>query len=170
MNRSGLVLSAACLVAGLGMNGQASAVTVTRNYLSHGTANCQSALPVFDGNIRKRPMALANEGTATAFVTCDVESINNSATGFTAAGVFFTNRAGTAGVTVNCSLVDGAFAATGTFPKASPAIAVGSSSAITWSTADNSGANFMAPAISCALPPGVDISLVQFVYPEDVGA
>jgi hypothetical protein len=148
----------------------ADAATTSRNYLSHGTANCQSALPVFDVNIRKRPYAVANEGDAGAFVTCDSESINNGGTGFTGVGMFFRNRAGTDGVTINCTLVDAVFTPLETFPKTSAAIPAGATGAIQWTAAgDNAGANFLAPAVSCILPPGVDISFTNFIYPEEIG-
>lgn len=171
MNRHSFVPGSLVLAVGMAMSGQASAVTVTRDYLSHGTANCQSALPVFDGNVRKRPMAVANEGTTTAFITCDSESINNTGTGFTEVAVYLRNRAGAAGITVGCTLVEGAFIATGSFPKTSGAIpGAGGTSQIIWTIADNANNVFVSPAVSCALPPGVDISLMQFKYAEDVGA
>lgn len=31
---------------------------------------CQPALPAYEGQIRKRPLAVQNEGEATAFITC----------------------------------------------------------------------------------------------------
>ena len=34
-------------------------------------AACLSALPRFDRDVRKRPLAVVNEGTASAFVTCN---------------------------------------------------------------------------------------------------
>lgn len=169
MNYS-ILLGSAALAAGVLMSGNASAVTVNRAQISHGTANCQSALPVFDGNIRKRPMAVANEGTSTAYVTCDSEQIPDSGPGFTGVGVYFVNRRGADGVSVSCTLADGAFVASAFFPKTTT-IAAGASGYITWNyTADNAGAYFRAPATSCALPPGVDIALTQWVFPEDVGA
>ena len=169
MKVTSLVLGGMVVIAGTLAGGEASAVTTSRDYLSHGTAGCQSALPVFDGNIRKRPLALGNEGSNTAFVTCDSDSINNFGSGHTQVGIFFTNRAGAANVVVNCTLVDGAFTAFGSFPKSSAPIAVGATGNIIWTTADNEDANFIAPALSCALPAGVDISLVQLVYPEEIG-
>lgn len=39
---------------------------------AHATAACQSALPVFDTQIRKRPLAVQNEGDSNAFVTCSM--------------------------------------------------------------------------------------------------
>lgn len=169
MKLTSLALGAMAAIAGT-FAGDVSAATVTRDYLSHGTASCQAALPVFDGNIRKRPAALGNEGTATAFITCDTDSINNGGTGHSAVSVFFTNRAGVANVVVNCTLVDAVFTALESFPKSSAPIPAGTTAAITWSTADNEGANFVAPAVSCALPAGVDLPIVRFVYPEEVGA
>lgn len=37
--------------------------------------HCQAALPVFDGKIRKRPLAVVNEGDGNAFVTCSLSTI-----------------------------------------------------------------------------------------------
>jgi hypothetical protein len=171
MNPYSIVFASAALAAGLVMSGQASAVTVSRDYASHGTANCQASLPVFDGNLRKRPMGVANEGTTTAFITCDSENIDNLQAGNTQVGVFFRNRAGTAGITVSCTLVNGFFTASKFLPKTSSALAVGGITGITWTAAgDNGGTNFTGAAVSCGLPPGVDLSAVEYVYPEDVGA
>ena len=63
------------------MSGEARAATVYRDYLSHGSANCHSALPVEDGHIIKRPRSIANEGTVPAFITCDFDSIDNGGKG-----------------------------------------------------------------------------------------
>lgn len=170
MKNTHLAAGIAALIAMAGAAGTASAATVTRDYLSHGTANCQGALPVFETQLRKRPAALANEGTSTAFVTCDLDSINNGGTGTQAAGIFVTNRAGADGVTISCTLVDAVFTANAAFPKTSDPIAAGAIGSVNWSAAgDNAGGNFAAPAISCGLPAGVDISFVRFVYPEEVG-
>jgi hypothetical protein len=147
----------------------ASAATVVRQHVSHGTANCQSALPVFDGNIRKRPMAFANEGATNAFVTCGTESISNTGSGFSFVGVVFVNRAGAADVEVSCTLVDGVLMASGYFTK-SANVGAGGVNFIQWSGVDeNAGENFSAPALSCNLPSGVDIGMVMFEYPEEIG-
>src|SRR5690606_38287655 len=37
---------------------------------SSGSGVCAAARPAFEGRVRKRPLALQNEGTATAFVSC----------------------------------------------------------------------------------------------------
>ena len=165
-------LSLATLAIGMTMSGQADAVTVNRDYLTHGTASCQAALPVFDGKIRKRPKAIANEGTSSAFITCDFDSINNGGTGFTDIGIFFINRSGVA-KTVNCTFVDGiydvAFSPSLVKSVVMPTTTAPVSLGVTAAT-DNAGNNFTAPAISCEIPAGVEIAAVRGVYPEEVGA
>lgn len=42
-------------------------------------AVCQAALPAFEGAIRKRPLAIQNEGTTDAFVTCALNNIGYNA-------------------------------------------------------------------------------------------
>jgi len=42
---------------------------------SGAAALCQSATPSHEGALRKRPLALQNEGTATAFVTCNLVNV-----------------------------------------------------------------------------------------------
>lgn len=45
-------------------------------FISSGPVDrCQAALPVFDGKIRKRPLAVVNEGTSNAFVTCSFTTV-----------------------------------------------------------------------------------------------
>ncbi len=159
---------AAVVLGSLTLSSQVSAATALRNHFSHGTANCQSALPVFDGNIRKRPMAVANEGSSTAFITCDSENNEESFGGMQEVGVYFTNRSGANGLTVSCTLVNGVYSGT-FFPKPTAAIPAGGYGFITWTAADNGGAKFVAPAVSCGLPAGVELNYVNFVYPEEVG-
>ena len=152
------------------MSGNAAAVTIARDYLSHGTANCQSALPVFDGNIRKRPMAVANEGTSNAFVTCDADTINNGGVArYTEIVVLLINRAGVADVTVSCTAVDGFITATTFITKSSAPIPVGTPGLIQWIPTDNGGNNYRSPALNCNLPAGVDLSAIMFNYAEEVG-
>jgi hypothetical protein len=169
MTLSSITWTGIALAMGLGTSPQLSAATVVRNHFSHGTANCQSALPVFDGSIRKRPMALANEGVTTSFVTCDSENINAEDTGFHHVEIYFRNRSGNDGVAVSCTLVDGVGQASSFLPRQSNPVFIGGTAVVYWDSADNEDANFGAPAISCALPAGVDITVVAFAYSEEVG-
>lgn len=154
----------------LATSGGAAAETVVRDHYSHGTAGCQAALPVFDTSVRKRPLAFANEGTAHAFVTCDTDNFSVSSEGsFTLISMYFSN-AGANAAAFDCTLVDIAATATNYFPKSTGAIPPGGNGFILWSTSDNGGQLFRAPAISCSLPPQTRINAVGFAYREDIGA
>ena len=83
----------------------AFAVEVAIGSAIHGPDNCQAALPVFDGNIRKRPRAIANEGTAIAFITCDFEASPTALRKVLSVIVRFHN-ASAAAQSVSCTLVD----------------------------------------------------------------
>ena len=171
MNIRHLVLCATwASMACLGLGVEASAETVVRQHYSHGTASCQGALPVFDGRLRKRPLAFANEGTANAFVTCDTDSFSVASEGtFTLISMYFHNHgAGTPAIA--CTLVDVGASSTTYLPKTTGPIAPGEGSFILWAAADNGGALFRSPAISCNLPPQTQIDAVGFAYREDIGA
>ena len=148
----------------------AAANAVLRDVISHGTANCQSALPVFDGNIRKRPKALANEGSSAAFVTCDFESTPNAMSQVAVVRVFFINRSAAAR-TISCTAVFGV-GDTVLVPSNTKSItaAAGEAVELEWdANNDNGGAFYSAPALSCNLAPGVEISVVNLSYLEEIG-
>lgn len=70
----------------------APANAIDRVTISQPTNYCQTALPVFDGNVRKRPVSVQNEGTSNAFVTCSwgIEVIDGTdSTGISAVEVYF---------------------------------------------------------------------------------
>lgn len=166
-------LSVAILAAGACAAGQAQAAPITRNYLIQPAANCQGNLPNSEGNLRKRPLAIANEGTSTAFVTCGFQDINNGGTGTVSVTTWFINRS-PAPVTVNCTLVNGIWGApyfsVGFFPKSVTIAPAAPPTIIQWTAAaDNAGSNFVAPSLSCALPAQTDLSLINHVFPEEIG-
>ena len=173
MNRLSIAVGAAALVCGMGIVGSASAVVSTRDYLSHGNANCHSALPVFDANMRHRPMAFANDSTtASAFVTCDTEHMDNSnGAKFSAVGVYFTNRS-SATTSVNCTLVTGLvpFVTVKFYPKVSTSMPPGVNGLVAWDVSDNAFVKFGFPTVSCNLPPSVEINIMRFEFEEEIGA
>lgn len=75
---------------------------------SQAVARCQGALPAFETAIRKRPLAIQNEGASSSFVTCGFElDVGESITGGPlAVDVYFINN-NAAEVTVNCTAVTG---------------------------------------------------------------
>jgi hypothetical protein len=64
----------AAVLAALLVPATAAAVDEQMETAANATANCQGALPNLEGSIRKRPLAVQNEGTANAFVTCSFSS------------------------------------------------------------------------------------------------
>ncbi len=133
------------------------------NRWSNAVESCQGSLPNFEGALRKRPLAIDNEGTSPAFVTCSVAADLGSPSGVTEVAALFTNRTGVA-VTVNCTLVSGIVGPPGSpiyLPKAIP-IAANSFAVADWEkTADNGGNAFVLANLSCSLPVGTEINVVQ---------
>ena len=77
------------------------------------TDRCQSALPTFDVGLRKRPLAIQNEGSSTAFVTCsfgwnqlDEIGGGNVLQSLESVQIWFTNRSSST-VAVTCTAVYG---------------------------------------------------------------
>lgn len=148
----------------------APAATVTRNVLRMATLGCQSALPTFDTSIRKRPLAVQNEGTADAFLTCGLEGTFLAVPLSTSVGVKLRNNTASS-VDVSCTLTD---ARTGLntpiyFTRTVTLAANATDVDLSFTTADNNGTAFIYPAFSCVLPPGTGISATTQSYPEDVG-
>jgi len=166
-----VVFTSASITAPVALAGTPGAQTA-----SHPTAYCQTALPVFDGNIRKRPLAVQNEGTGPAFVTCSYPSpegrtpgnssttrvwqyvLNNSDSPVTinCTGVASTNNHAGAQYVVKSLVVD---------PGAGEQV-------INWYAADFEGSPTVFPnqgifSVSCSLPPGagVGVSYINALSP-----
>lgn len=146
--------------------GAADAATSPRNYQQNGGSACTGTLPTFEGALRKRPKAIANEGTTTAFVTCSALS-DQTGPRPTAVLAWFTNR-GAAAATVNCTMIDGdEFNGSTAFPK-SKVFAAGLFDGMVWTP---SGPTFRASvSLSCALPPGVELNFFGHSVQEEIGA
>lgn len=128
-------------------------------YLQNGAGVCKSALPVFDGNIRNRPTAISNEGTANAFVSCSaLDRIDNTSD---LVGVWIHNNLASA-TDVACTLVNGSPAdgSTEFFPR-TQSYSAGSGGYILWTAADNEDVPFARLInFSCNLPAGVELRLI----------
>ena len=137
-----LAITLAAVVAAPGL---ANAETVDRTQVQNGTGACQAALPNYEGNIRKRPLAISNEGSSPAFVSCSMKSDDyyEALNGYN--GVQLSNR-GAAEANVNCTLVAGGTVPVNTasyFPK-SIAVPAGGSVVMPWDpSADNADAPFL---------------------------
>jgi hypothetical protein len=149
----------------------ASAATIERTRVVMAAASCQSALPVFDGVVRKRPLAVQNEGSTATFITCGLEGTAFAEPHSEVIGVALTNNSD-ADATVSCTLVDGGnnianpiyLPISGLVPANSP------TTVFEWSASDNEDGAFIYPAISCRLPPGTGIKAVLQIYQEEIGS
>lgn len=145
-----------------------------RTTIATAVALCQPALPVFDGNIRKRPLAVQNEGTSNAFVSCGlIEDVSGYSSGAKTVAAYLVNT-GTTSATINCTLVSGNGRHGDSvlyFPKSATISAGDNSSLIFWSAAaDNGGVNFdQVVSVSCQLPPGTGVMQLTNAQDVDVG-
>lgn len=90
------------LAASLGMAAPGNALAETTR--QNATGMCQGALPAFDTQIRKRPLAVRNEGTQGAFVSCSLAGIDGEV--HRSVEIVFTNSTA-ATAQINCTVVSG---------------------------------------------------------------
>lgn len=140
--------------------------------LVNATGACNGALPGFEGALRKRALAIANEGSTIAFINCSVPTDGDQNPGYFDATATFVNRSA-ATATVNCTLVGGIVAEVGelfdmeppAFRSKSVTIALGAGHSLQWQRQE-----FGVPTLgrlinfSCTLPPRIEIALVGGSY------
>lgn len=148
--------------------GQVSAQAYPTMYIPAVDA-CQGALPNFEGALRKRPLGIVNQSSATTFVSCGLPRANSSESfiGFVFATV---TNGGADNADISCTLVDGFAASQGGTPVyvvKSEMVAPGAGSNLSWDTSDIGKANFDMVQLSCALPPGTEINyFIQGITPS----
>ena len=163
----GLLLAGQTLIAT-----EAEAATSQRIQASNATGFCQPALPAFDGNIRKRPLSVQNEGTATAFVTCNLPvEVRAVGLGYTRGFAYFHNT-NAAPATVTCTMVQGILGAS-LGPNIIKSITMPANTnlrIIDWDAADNGG-NLLGKvlSLSCSLPPNTGVDYLGVDFMVDVG-
>ncbi len=153
----------------------AQAVTQSRSFVQNATGACQSALPVYAGNIRNRPLAVQNEGTDAAFVNCSFMGTDRgvgSSASISDVYLYADNNTGAA-VNVTCTLIAGYSGnpSNVVLPKTLSLPANSHANLFLWTTADNGGNNYQwAINTQCLLPVGTGLSITFMYYTEDVGA
>jgi len=139
---------------------------VIYSHASQPAARCQGALPAFETAIRKRPLAVQNEGTAASFVTCGFETeIYQSLTGGPiAVDIYFTNNT-QQDQTVTCTAVTGWAGGENEFVAYEAVMAPGGDGSIFVIDEDfaNDGMATGLVALSCRLPAGTGIN-DSYVY------
>lgn len=170
--RAGILLALTTMSA---VSGDASAQYAARYLVQNPTGVCQAALPVYDGQIRKRPKAIQNEGTTPAFVTCS----------WSTQGAFGGNPSNpqslSMGFSVNdgqpdhvsCTAVLGMQGATyPTYARGTDLHSNGGARLLVWSPADFGGSGTFPSGlinVSCLLNPGVGINASEFYFEEYIG-
>lgn len=129
---------------------------------------CQGALPTYDASLRKRPLAISNEGTEPAYISCSLRAplgnLDGGGTDVVQIIVLLTNRAATA-QSVTCTVVDGVALPFPSFPPLyvpkTVEIPAGRFGVINWFDFDTTVGRFRLPNLSCALPPETEINILQ---------
>lgn len=164
-------LLATVFVAGLlGVAPQPASAT---RVVAQATAICQGALPAFETRIRKRPLALQNEGGSNAFVTCSFNNPGpNGGTSRISSVTVYLQNLSSGSRTVSCTAVNAA--AGGDTDDAlyrTKEIQVprdlDGSTALQFNAADFPGSPILLPgdavSVSCNLLPGLGIASTVLV-------
>ncbi|MEP6634752.1 MAG: hypothetical protein ABJA62_11150 [Luteimonas sp.] len=166
-------LSAACVttLAYALLSNPATAATSPIVLQQNGTGPCQVALPAYESLVRRRPLAIQNEGASSAFVTCSLTTLKGAIANDTFGyKLTMVNRSGNF-LTLSCTAVigsDGVSSPAPVFVTKSDAAVNNASIVLTWRTFD--GYSNDAPFnVSCVLPPGVGISNIETTQTLNVG-
>ncbi|MBC7989294.1 MAG: hypothetical protein H7Y19_06900 [Luteimonas sp.] len=136
---------------------------------STASGSCQGNLPASDTNLRNRPLAIKNEGSSAAFVSCAVPTPYNPES-VDAAVVFVTNTTAAA-INVSCTYVDGGLQPNVVFHPKTVAVPANAFAPIIWEPAEFSLTTFSLYAnFSCNVPPGVELNVVGLDYTESAAA
>lgn len=128
---------------------------------------CQGALPAHEALLRKRPLAVQNQGRANAFVTCAFSNPGNNSGGSRVSGMTIYLQNVSAVRTVSCTAVNaGVGASAGDALYATKSVEVprdaNRSTALEFLPGDFPGGAFLFPgdavSVSCNLPPGSGIT------------
>lgn len=165
-------IASLALVASIALPQQSRAAEVYRHDVRAAADVCRPALPAYDGMIRVRPLAIVNESSSTAWVTC---AVTGDMVGTTSViEVVFT---GAGNGTRTCTLVSWRANGSGTtgvsavgYQPGSTSTLQGWESRIRWTHAiHNGGARYASAAVSCPLAPGDGIHHLTHMYSENVG-
>lgn len=121
---------------------------------------CKSALPVFDGNMRSRPLSVRNEGDANAFVSCSLplELYDD----LDLAALRITNT-GDAETIVNCTFVNGRNTFNPQYTPGSLTLAAGATNWLRFFLEDPAPPGGDLANFSCNLPPGTEIGILSII-------
>ena len=138
---------------------------------------CKAATSAYAADTRYRPLAVGNESSSNAFVTCNWQG--DDRTGSVRAAKLLSvvvSNFHTAAQSVTCTLVNGHQTGGLVFASYAPktvSIAPGGYAELSWVPADvdnSKPSGIDRPSLSCALPPQTSLQHTRREYNEDVGA
>ena len=148
----------------------ANAITRNIGLQQNASGACQVTMSVYESVMRKRPLAMQNEGTSAAFVTCSPATLKGITANDTLGYNIRLINLGNTVADVNCTAVVGSQGVIGPVYVTRSTNVVGSSCAVvTFRTFD--GYTTTVPFnFQCLLPPGTGISTIELNQNLDVGA
>jgi hypothetical protein len=157
-SRRGLAAAGACALAFAGLHAPAfSQSFAARTINVSATSICDAPLPVYNVQLRKRPVAVQNESTEAVFVTCTLPA---DFVGFSqAASVRVDFQALGAGATIACTMVSGIDTALN-YVTREQAVPGGGTASIQWDAIDKR-TNAGTYAFNCLLPAGVAMETIS---------
>jgi len=179
--QSGQSASMACafaLAAAPLLSGTALAVDKARYDYQGAAASCEAALPMYEANLRSRPLGLSNSGTATSFVTCNI--MGSDPTGQRGAYQVQVNVANnnTTSKQVACTLVvvyrmSGETVDKTAYRTKTATLASNGGGFISWVPTDltgtSGGPEISKSGVTCTLPGKTTLQYTGNYYREDVG-
>lgn len=132
------------------------------------TGACNGALPAYETTLRKRPLAIANEGDSTAFVSCSLQTSGIENLGYFDVVLVLINR-GSEPAQASCTLVTGGtgdidFGNAGFFPQTAQVPGNGLVNLVWWADAFEVDSFDVLINFTCALPPDVEIGSIGGAY------
>jgi len=130
-------------------------------------AVCQGALPSFEGAIRKRPLAIQNEGSSNAFVTCALNNTGyNAGTTFISTVLIYAQNLNSSSRSITCTAVNSSATTSPDSLYVTRTVSVSpsdtNSTLIEFAAADFPGSPAALPgdtvSVSCNLVPGTGIT------------
>lgn len=140
-----------------------SAEDLRLSFQTNGAGVCQAALPSFEGLVRKRPLAIQNEGASDAFVTCSATSVQWLAMHPELPYSVTFQNTNAAARSVSCTAVAGSFSWPSEYSTNLVSVPGSGGVATMYFSAGQLPqlADNRAPFnLSCRLPPGVGLSTV----------
>lgn len=157
--KAGILLSSVALVAALG-----TLDAIAREPQQMGqnaTGLCNAMAPATEASLRKFPLSLKNVGTVSNPIACSIPG-DQLLPGATTVYVWLRNESAPTAVTVDCIMVDGDTAITGSvsYPQ-SITLQPGELAPNTWNASSFGLTYFRKRSnLNCTLPPGVSMTLV----------